>query len=118
MTPDEVAVELDNLRQHIATASAALRTTMTTLTYLDRRVADITHRCPVADPLETSADEKGRLLTAKEAAVRLGVSRRTVFRLFETGALPRVRMGNRTIRIPAAAIADFVRNATAPAPDG
>ena len=112
MTPDQIAVELDNLRQHVATANSTLRATMTTLTYLDRRIADISRRCPVADPLATPADEKGQLLTAIEAARRLGVSRRTVFRLFETGALPRVRMGNRTIRIPATAIADFVRDAT------
>jgi excisionase family DNA binding protein len=49
-------------------------------------------------------DAVGRLLTVREVAARLRVSRATVYRLVRAGALPVLRVSN-AIRIPAAALA-------------
>jgi excisionase family DNA binding protein len=46
----------------------------------------------------------GALLTVREVAARLRVSRATVYRLVQAGALPVLRVSN-SIRIPAAALA-------------
>jgi excisionase family DNA binding protein len=47
-------------------------------------------------------DAVGRLLTVREVADRLRVSRATVYRLVHAGALPVLRVSN-SIRIPEAA---------------
>ena len=47
------------------------------------------------------------LCTADEAAVTLGVSRRTIFRLIRSGDLATVRIRN-TRRIPVSAMQDYV----------
>jgi excisionase family DNA binding protein len=61
---------------------------------------------PVATPFGALVvhDAVGRLLTVREVAARLRVSRATVYRLVRAGALPVLRVSN-AIRIPAAALA-------------
>jgi excisionase family DNA binding protein len=49
-------------------------------------------------------DEVRQLLTVREVAAILRVSRATVYRLVQTGALPVLRISN-SIRVPAAALA-------------
>jgi excisionase family DNA binding protein len=49
-------------------------------------------------------DAVGRLLTVREVADRFRVSRATVYRLVQAGALPVLRISN-SIRIPEAALA-------------
>ena len=49
-------------------------------------------------------DAVGRLLTVREVADRLRVSRATVYRLVQAGALPVLRVSN-SIRIPETALA-------------
>jgi excisionase family DNA binding protein len=48
-------------------------------------------------------DAVGRLLTVREVAAKLRVSRATVYRLVQSGALPVLRVSN-SIRIPAGAL--------------
>ena len=48
-------------------------------------------------------DAVGRLLTVREVAARLRVSRATVYRLVQAGTLPCVRISN-SIRVPAQAL--------------
>ena len=61
---------------------------------------------PVATPFGALVvhDAVGRLLTAREVADRLRVSRATVYRLVQAGALPVLRISN-SIRIPEGALA-------------
>ena len=61
---------------------------------------------PVATPFGALVvhDAVGRLLTVREVAARLRVSRATVYRLVQAGALPVLRVSN-SIRIPEAALA-------------
>jgi excisionase family DNA binding protein len=61
---------------------------------------------PVATPFGALVvrGEPGALLTVREAAARLRVSRATVYRLVQAGALPVLRVSN-SIRIPARAMA-------------
>ena len=60
---------------------------------------------PVATPFGALVvhDALGRLLTVREVADRLRVSRATVYRLVQAGALPILRVSN-SIRIPEAAL--------------
>jgi len=62
-------------------------------------------RPPVATPFGALVvhDAVGRLLTVREVADRLRVSRATVYRLVQAGALPVLRVSN-SIRIPEAAL--------------
>lgn len=53
--------------------------------------------------------EATRLLTADEAALRLGVSRHRVYELARRGALPLVRLG-RTVRIDPRALDRFIES--------
>jgi excisionase family DNA binding protein len=57
---------------------------------------------PVATPFGALVvhDAVGRLLTVREVADRLRVSRATVYRLVQAGALPVLRISN-SIRVPA-----------------
>ena len=61
---------------------------------------------PVATPFGALVvrGEVRQLLTVREVAARLRVSRATVYRLVQAGALPVLRVSN-SIRIPAAALA-------------
>jgi excisionase family DNA binding protein len=61
---------------------------------------------PVATPFGALVvhDAVGYLLTVREVASRLRVSRATVYRLVQAGALPVLRVSN-SIRIPEAALA-------------
>jgi excisionase family DNA binding protein len=61
---------------------------------------------PVATPFGALVvrDEVRQLLTVREVAAILRVSRATVYRLVQTGALPVLRISN-SIRVPAAALA-------------
>ena len=61
---------------------------------------------PVATPFGALVvhDAVGRLLTVREVAARLRVSRATIYRLVQAGALPVLRVSN-SIRIPEAALA-------------
>ena len=61
---------------------------------------------PVATPFGALVvhDAVGRLLTVREVSLRLRVSRATVYRLVQAGALPVLRISN-SIRIPEAALA-------------
>jgi excisionase family DNA binding protein len=56
---------------------------------------------PVATPFGALVvhDAVGRLLTVREVADRLRVSRATVYRLVQAGALPTLRVSN-SIRVP------------------
>ncbi len=47
-------------------------------------------------------------LTIREACKRLAVSRSTLWRLVRAGKLPAVRVGNRAVRIPDAAVEDLL----------
>ncbi|HEY2772767.1 MAG TPA: aminotransferase class I/II-fold pyridoxal phosphate-dependent enzyme [Candidatus Binatia bacterium] len=47
------------------------------------------------------------LLTMKEVAARTGLHLKSVYRLAERGQLRTVRVGNRTLRVPASALADL-----------
>ena len=60
---------------------------------------------PVATPFGALVvhDAVGRLLTVREVADRLRVSRATVYRLVQAGALPVLRVSN-SIRIPEGAL--------------
>jgi excisionase family DNA binding protein len=61
---------------------------------------------PVATPFGALVvhDAAGQLLTVREVAARLRVSRATAYRLVQAGALPALRVSN-SIRIPATALA-------------
>jgi len=50
------------------------------------------------------------LLTIQQVAEWAKVSRKTVYRWIETGKIPAVKFGNRTYRIPSAAVAEHLRN--------
>lgn len=54
----------------------------------------------------------GKLLTVAEAADTLGVSRKTLGRMYRSGELPHVRIGRtgRWIRIAAADIEQYIQN--------
>jgi len=57
------------------------------------------------EPLPTGPPPPcGKLLTVNEAAERLACSRRTIWRLFGTGRLPKVLLGSRSARTPEAAV--------------
>jgi len=60
---------------------------------------------PVATPFGAFVvhGAMGRLLTVREVADRLRVSRATVYRLVQAGALPVLRISN-SIRIPAGSL--------------
>jgi excisionase family DNA binding protein len=60
---------------------------------------------PAPSP-EPAAADPARLLTPDEAAARLGVHRRFVYTNAE--ALGAVKLGRRTLRVPAAALARYV----------
>jgi excisionase family DNA binding protein len=52
------------------------------------------------------------LVTVQEAARMLSLSRSTVYELIASGALPSVRVGDRMIRVPVAAIRRMAQPAT------
>lgn len=54
-----------------------------------------------------NAEGERRLLTVREAALRLGVSRATIYRLLGAGALPSLTIG-RARRISAQALSTFI----------
>ena len=58
---------------------------------------------------KTTAPE---LLTVDDAASRLCIAKRTLYRLTDGGALPVVRITPRAVRIPADAIEEFIRART------
>jgi len=76
---------------------------------------------PVATPFGALVvlDAVGRLLTVREVSDRLRVSRATVYRLVQAGALPALRISN-SIRIPTESLTGAVRAPsclpTSPAP--
>ena len=49
-----------------------------------------------------------KLLTVPDAAARLGVSPRKIWKLIAEGKLPTVRVGDRATRISEAAMATFI----------
>ena len=57
---------------------------------------------PTADP-----PPAGKLLTVREAAERLSCGRRTVWRLLQSGRLPKRMLGTRSARIPEAAVIEL-----------
>lgn len=50
-------------------------------------------------------------LTVAEVAVRMRVSRATIYRLVHNGDLPRMRVG-KVLRVPRDAVADFIRKSS------
>ena len=66
------------------------------------------------EPIEGATDPDRRLLSIAQAAVALGVSRTTIWRLLRDGRLPSVELragGSR--RIPSAAVTAFVKGGAA-----
>ena len=55
-----------------------------------------------------------QLLTIDQACARLGVSRWTIYKLFEEGAIRRVKLGPRTARIPVADLDAYVESCATP----
>lgn len=55
----------------------------------------------------TSPHSTTPALRLAEAAVRLGISKRTLQRWITEGAIARIRYGERYVRIPVSAIEDF-----------
>jgi len=53
-----------------------------------------------------------KLITVKEAASRLSVSVRTVYRLMDSGALPSIRVGPKSRRISESALDSFILQAS------
>lgn len=53
-----------------------------------------------------------KLITVKEAASRLSVSVRTVYRLMDSGALPSIKVGPKSRRISEAALESFILKAS------
>jgi len=53
-----------------------------------------------------------KLITVKEAASRLSVSVRTVYRLMDSGALPSIRVGPKSRRISEVALDNFILQAS------
>ena len=53
-----------------------------------------------------------KLITVKEAADRLSVSVRTVYRLMDSGALPSFRVGPKSRRISEVALDNFILQAS------
>jgi len=71
---------------------------------------------------DTVATDPGPFLTATEAAIRLRVSRSTVYNLVSAGALRSHRMGQgkvrpRGLRIPASAVDEYLRLSESPTAD-
>jgi excisionase family DNA binding protein len=68
---------------------------------------------PVATPFGALVvrGEVRQLLTVREVAARLRVSRATVYRLVQAGALPAIRVSN-SIRVPAQALLSRLQNPT------
>ena len=69
---------------------------------------------PIAssEPAQATTDTGTMLLTVKEAAARLRVDERTVWRELERGALPRTKVRGRTL-ISRAALAAYIDRMTA-----
>jgi excisionase family DNA binding protein len=61
----------------------------------------------------TSANdtEGPEYMTVAEVAVRMRVSRATIYRLVHNGELPRMKVG-KILRVPRAAVADFIRRSS------
>lgn len=55
-----------------------------------------------------SNDSSSRLLSVDDTGLRLGVSRRTVWKWIRAGRLPVVRFGERTVRIREADLGRFI----------
>lgn len=53
-----------------------------------------------------------KLITVKEAASRLSVSVRTVYRLMDSGALPSIRVGPKSRRISESVLDNFILQAS------
>jgi excisionase family DNA binding protein len=61
-------------------------------------------------------DRRDKLFTIGEVAELLSVSKRTVARMLDDGTLPRVRLGERIVRVAAASIAALIERNTAGGP--
>jgi excisionase family DNA binding protein len=59
-----------------------------------------------------------RLLSVREAALRLGVREGTMRAWLSERRLPRVYLGRRCIRIPERAVEAFIQTGTVPAREG
>ena len=57
------------------------------------------------------------LLSPKQVAAKLGVSRRTIFNYMDSGLLPRVRVSKRTVRIPRSALLALIAQEDATNPE-
>jgi predicted site-specific integrase-resolvase len=57
----------------------------------------------------TTAEQRERCYTMKEAGIELKVCQRTVSRLMKAGKLEYVNVSDKTVRIPDWAIAKFLR---------
>jgi len=59
-----------------------------------------------------------RYLSPAQVAEMLGVSRSTVLRLLRSGTLTSIRVGPRTIRVPAGALGAFICERSGPNGEG
>src|SRR4029453_3486459 len=63
-----------------------------------------------------ATETRAQFLSPREAAKLLGLSRQTIYRQIHRGALPAVRVGSTTIRIPARLlVSELQRTRTGPA---
>ena len=62
-----------------------------------------------SSPVFSSSEPEEILYTIKEVAARTGLFLKSVYRLADRGQLRTVRIGSRTLRVPASALAELVR---------
>gem|GEM_PF-6698797 len=86
-------------------AAMALQPAFPDLTGAELGLALSEHR---SDKQRAADVAPGTALTVEETARRLSCSRKTVFELLRTGRLPRVKLGPRATRIPAAAVVELL----------
>jgi excisionase family DNA binding protein len=55
-----------------------------------------------------SPPQEAALLTLDQVAAILQISRRTVQRLIQAGELPALKLGHRTVRLPAGSVRRFI----------
>jgi excisionase family DNA binding protein len=61
-----------------------------------------------------ATETRAQFLSPREAAKLLGLSRQTIYSQIHRGALPAVRVGSTTIRIPALLVSELQRTRTGP----
>lgn len=61
-----------------------------------------------------ATDDLAQYITIQTTAARLSICTRSVRRLIADGTLPAIRLGHRTVRIPAAAVAGLAERAVIP----